>query len=279
MLHSMRLFFAGTKTALLMAAFTLPLCAVRAHGQLAHEGPVKAIARSKTLPAYDVVSVKLNNTGDDSGSLNIDDHGIFTVKNMPLESILEFAYDVKSDQIVGLTGPVGSARFNVEAKVLPSGNGAPPLLPDANLQAMLIPMLADRFHLKAHLEPKVMPVYDLVVARGGLKIKLSQDEIHDSTWNINGESTDKVLSGKGNNMTDLADELSDEVHRRVVDKTGLTGHADITLKWSDEVAVEQGGNTISIFTALEEQLGLRLESAKGPVDTLVIDHVEMPTED
>jgi uncharacterized protein (TIGR03435 family) len=65
----------------------------------------------------------------------------------------------------------------------------------------------------------------------------------------------------------------------VIDKTGLAGHAEITLKWSDDVAAEQGGsNVISIFTALEEQLGLKLEPSKGPVDTLVVDHAEMPSE-
>ena len=77
----------------------------------------------------------------------------------------------------------------------------------------------------------------------------------------------------------VADALSDPVHRQVIDKTGLTGAADITLKWTDEVAAEQGGpNVISIFTAVEEQLGLKLQPSKGPVDTLVIDHAEMPSQ-
>lgn len=72
--------------------------------------------------------------------------------------------------------------------------------------------------------------------------------------------------------------LSDQAHRKVIDKTGLTGRADITLKWSDDVAAQQGGgNLVSIFTAIEEQLGLKLQSSKGPVDTLVIDHIEMPS--
>jgi len=88
----------------------------------------------------------------------------------------------------------------------------------------------------------------------------------------------KVLSGNGDSMGDLADILSGLAGRKVIDKTGLTGHADITLKWSDDVAAEAGGpNVISIFTAIEEQLGLKLQPSKGPVDTLVIDHVEMPT--
>lgn len=248
-----------------------------ASAQLTHEGPQKAIALSETLAPYDVISIRQNNSDAQSGNIDIDDHGMFRVTNMLLESIVEFGYDVKENQIVGLTGPVSSARFDIEAKVLPPGDGPPHMLPTRNLQAMIILLLQDRFHLQAHLQPKTMPVYDLVVAHGGPKLKLSEDEVKSSNWNINGESTTKVLSGKACNMTDLAAVLSDEVHRKVIDKTGLPGRADMILKWSDEVAMEQGSNTISIFTALEEQLGLKLVPSKGPVDTLVIDHVEMPS--
>jgi uncharacterized protein (TIGR03435 family) len=263
---------------LLLVAVAMLLCASIARAQIAHEGPAKAIALAATLQPYDVVSIKENKSGDQSGYVNIDDRGIFTVKNMPLESIIEFAYDVKEDQISGLVGQVSSAKFDVIAKVLPSGNAVPVELPDQNLQAMVILMLSDRFHLNAHLQPKVIPVYELDVAHGGLKIKLSQDEIHDSTWNIYGESASKILSCKGCRMADLANVLSDLAGRKVIDKTDLNGHADITLKWSDDVATQQGGaDVISIFTAVEEQLGLKLQPAKGPVDNLVIDHAEMPS--
>ena len=254
-----------------------------AHGQLAHGGPEKAIALAATVAPYDVVSIRPHNPALDppnsqSFSMGIHDN-VLTASNVPLEMLIEFAYDVKSDMIVGLSGPVSSAHFDIEAKVLAPDGGTPPKLTDKQLVAMIIPMLADRFHLKVHLQPKVMPVYDLVVAHGGPKIKLSQAERTDSSWNINGENTSKVLSCKSAAMPDLAAALADEVHRQVVDKTGLTGSADIILKWSDDVAAEAGGpNVISIFTAVEEQLGLKLQSSKGPVDTLVIDHVEMPTE-
>jgi uncharacterized protein (TIGR03435 family) len=264
---------------LLFLAASVLLLQSTAPAQLAHEGPAKAIALAATLAPYDVISIKQNNSETESGSINIDDHGIFTVTNMPLQSIVEFAYDVKSDQISALSGPVNTARFDVTAKVLPPDDGPPHMLPDVNLQAMVVLLLADRFQLKAHLQPKVVPVYDLVVAHGGPKVKLTQDERHSSSWNINGENTSKVLTGKSDSMTDLADALSDLAGRKVIDKTGLSGSADITLKWSDEVAMEQGGaNVVSIFTALEEQLGLKLQPSKGPVDTLIVDHVEMPSE-
>jgi uncharacterized protein (TIGR03435 family) len=267
-----------TSTALLSFAAASLAFVPGAPAQLAHKGPAANIALVKTLQPYDVVSIRQNDSGANNGNWDIDDHGVFTMKNMLLETLIEFAYDIKEDQIIGLAGPVSTARFDVTAKVLPPDAGPAQLLPDANLQAMAILLLEDRFHFRAHLQPKIVPVYDLVVAKGGLKIKLSQDEIHDSTWNINGERTNKVLTGKGNSMTDVADFLGDEVHRKVIDKTGLTGHADITLKWSDDVAADAGGsNVISIFTAIEEQLGLKLQSSKGPVDTLVIDHAEMPS--
>jgi uncharacterized protein (TIGR03435 family) len=199
---------------------------------------------------------------------------------VPLEMIVEFAYDIKSDQISGLSGPVSSAHFDINAKVLAPDGGTPPKLSDGEMQAKLIPLLTERFHFKAHLQPKTMAVYDLIVNRGGPRIKLSQEERKDSSWNMNGQDTNKVLTAKSASMADLAQALAGEVHREVIDKTGLTGSADITLKWSDDVAAETGGpNVISIFTAVEEQLGLKLQSSKGPVNTLVIDHVEMPSAD
>jgi uncharacterized protein (TIGR03435 family) len=263
-------------TALVLSA---PLPLLIAHAQPAHDGPAKAIERAKSLQPYDVVSVKENNSGQQNGYYNIDDKGLYTATNMPFSAILAFAYDVKQGQITGLSGRVNSARFDVIAKVLAADPAAAPELPDGDLQAMVILLLQDRFHLKAHLEPKIAPVYDLVVAKGGLKIKLSQDEIHFSNCGISRDSTSKALTGKNCTMTDIAYQLADGVGRKVIDKTGLTGHSDIMLKWSDDVTADQGNsNTVSIFAALEEQLGLKLQPAKGPVDTLVIDHAEMPSE-
>jgi uncharacterized protein (TIGR03435 family) len=271
-----------TVAALLLFA-ALTFVATPAWAQLSHKGPANAIALAEKTAPFDVISIKLHNPATDlpneqSSNLSFHDD-ILTASNVSLEFIVQFAYDIKSDQISGLSGPVSSAHFDIEAKVLAPDGGTPPKLTDGEMQAKLIPMLAERFHFKAHLQPKTLPVYDLVVQRGGLKIKLSQDEIKDSSWNVNGQDTSKILSGKGMRMSDLAAALADEVHREVVNKTDLEGHADITLKWSDDVAAEVGGpNVISIFTAVEEQLGLKLQPSKGPVNTLVIDHVEMPSE-
>jgi uncharacterized protein (TIGR03435 family) len=256
-------------------------CASAASGQLEHGGPAKAIARAATVAPFDVISIKPHNTANDSPNsqswgMSINDT-VLTANNVPLDMLVEFAYDVKADMISGLAGPVSSAHFDIEAKVVPQDGGPPPKLTGAQMQAMLILLLADRFHLKAHLQPKIMPVYDLVVAKGGPKIKLSQAERTDSNWNSSSSGNDKVITSKSISMSDLAQALSDEVHRQVNDKTGLTGGADIKLKWTADEAADQGDTVISIFTAVEEQLGLKLQPSKGPVDILVIDHVEMPT--
>jgi len=202
---------------------------------------------------------------------------VFTAINMPLKNILEFAYDVKEDLIFGLSGPVESARFDIEAKVLANDAGTYPKLTDTQLEAMIIPLLADRFQLKAHLQPKTQPIYELVVLHGEPKFKLTQSDEHNSSVNMSASNSDDVLTAKGASMGDLAGALSDLVHRQVFDKTGLTGTADITLKWTSDEAADQGGTVVSIFTAVEEQLGLKLQPSRGPVDTLVVDHAEMPS--
>jgi uncharacterized protein (TIGR03435 family) len=131
--------------------------------------------------------------------------------------------------------------------------------------------------LKVHLEQKVMPVYELVVARGGPRVKLSTEADKNGSINMTGTNADRVLTATSASMTDLAQMLGDLVHREVIDKTGLEGRARMTLKWTSDEAADQGGNVLSIFTALEEQLGLKLVSSKGPVECLVIEHIEMPT--
>jgi uncharacterized protein (TIGR03435 family) len=161
-------------------------------------------------------------------------------------------------------------------------------LPDAEQshqhQLMMQSLLADRFQLRVHHATKMLPVYDLVVAKGGLKLKETAED-ENSGWSKGRGS----YSGHRISTDDLVFILSNEVGRIIVDKTGLAGKYDIALKWTpDEMAASAGQQANasppaadappSIFTALEEQLGLKLESAKGPVDTIVVDHVEKPSE-
>jgi len=159
---------------------------------------------------------------------------------------------------------------------------------------MLRALLADRFKFAAHYETQQRPIYTLVLARadGRLGPQLRHIDIDCATYKpdpdasartsadappctfrVTGAQTSKMVSG-GRTMQQLADSISNEAGRPIFDKTGLTGYYVFTL--------EDDGfnpNGLSIFTALQEQLGLKLESARGPVDVLVIDHIERPTED
>jgi uncharacterized protein (TIGR03435 family) len=145
-------------------------------------------------------------------------------------------------------------------------------------------LLADRFKLLVHWETREMPVYELVVAKGGAKLPATtrKDENMSSSFG-NGKPTGEGLSAKDLAVV-LTQVLSQELGREVVDKTGLSGKYDFTLRWTQDGvlgtdAASNGADVPpSIFTAVEEQLGLKLQPAKGPVQVLVVDDAEMPTE-
>jgi uncharacterized protein (TIGR03435 family) len=145
---------------------------------------------------------------------------------------------------------------------------------------MLLPLLIDRFQLKTHFDVKNLPVYELVVARGGAKLKLSADQTP-SGGNINTRTYGTVVkvTARKAPMDSVAKALSGSVDRTVINKTGLTGNFDLDLQWSKDDNTDLGADAPpTIYTAIEEQLGLKLEPAKGPVETLVVDHAAMPSE-
>jgi uncharacterized protein (TIGR03435 family) len=192
------------------------------------------------------------------------------------------AYDVRSfnDYPTGLPTWADKDRFDVDAKANDDTVAAIRKLSNQEQEQltrdMLQSLLADRFQLRVHYESKVQPIYELVLAKGGSKLKpLPADQKPGWGKFDRGEF---ILRGKS--IAEFANGLSfsNLVGRTVVDKTGLIGNYDIDLKWTpdDQQGTPDAGPTF--FTALEEQLGLKLEAAKGPVDTLVIDHVEKPSE-
>jgi len=229
------------------------------------------------LPVYDVVSIKPNKSGNGEwgwgGSADS-----YTGTNLSIKSLLQAAYDIKPDLISGVSGPIGSARFDVIAKIVDPDPAVMKKLTDKQRQAMLLPFLTERFQLKAHTETKILPVYKLFVIPDGPKFKQSSDSSHQGAgWGI--RDNHGTITANSFPMTSLASLLTDVVHRTVIDKTGLTGKYDISLKWSQYDGTDQPTDSgPSIFTALQEQLGLKLKSTKGPVETLVVDHVAMPSE-
>jgi uncharacterized protein (TIGR03435 family) len=182
----------------------------------------------------------------------------------------------KDYQVSGLPGWARTDTFDIEAKMddatLAALQKLPPKEQSRQRLFMLQALLADRFKLRIHRETKEMPIYALVVAKGGFKLKESQAPV--TMWSSGGNRI-TITAGQIDN---LAFGLSGVVDRIVVNQSGITGKYDIALKWTpdDQQGTPDAGPTL--FTALDEQLGLKLVPEKGPVDTFVVDHVERPTE-
>jgi uncharacterized protein (TIGR03435 family) len=225
------------------------------------------------LPAYDVVSIKLNKSGNGSWETHTNNDS-YTAMNVSLKDLLEEAYNIRQNLISGVPGPIDGARFDIQAKMVDPDLHALRKFTGKQRLAMLLPFLEERFQLKAHTEIKILSVYELVVTASGPKFKQSADSKQGGTSVQN----NRLLTAHAIPMVSLAGTLTGQVHRTVVDKTGLTGLYDLGLKWSpDDGSNFQADSGPSIFTALQEQLGLKLKSAKDPVETLVVDHVEMPS--
>jgi len=211
----------------------------------------------------------------------------FTATNVSLSSLVSMAYDIRQNLISGLPG-WADTRFDISAKISDPDIAALKKLPREQRHAMLAVLLADRFHLKAHIETKTLPVYDLVLAKGGSRLKENIALPSDSAdqpktpFGLKRGSMmidESQMTAVGVAISNLTQNLALRVERNVIDKTGLTGRYDFTLKWRpDDKPAADDNNNPDLFSALQEQLGLKLEPSKGPVDTLVIDHVEMPTE-
>lgn len=255
-----------------------------------------------TTPAYDEVSIHPANPDRRMMWTSILPDR-FSSTGISLKSLIRYAYNIKTeDQISGIVGPVGSARFDIEAKLDENTATGLKKLEDEDATSqrrlMMQSMLADRFKLKVHFEPKEIPIYALVVAKGGFKLK-EADPNNTYSNGIKGPDglshagmiaiSNSRITGQGISMSSLAANVAGQVQRIVEDKTGLTGKYDVALHWlpEDNQAAPLEGQAeaaaptdtgISIFTALQEQLGLKLESRRETVDTIVVDHVEMPSE-
>ncbi len=235
---------------------------------------------------FDVATVKPNSTDDHRIMIRLGGRTNATGVNLKL--LMTIAYDVRDFQILGGPGWIATERFDIVAKA----EGAPDQIPIEQFRPMLAALIEDRFQLKLHRETKELPVYALVVAKNGSKLKTNAGEPGPRLRMGRGE-----LTGTKIPMTMLLQQLAQTLGRPVVDKTGLTGEYDFTLTWTPQVG--EGGSGFgagppgpgglegpppadadgpSIFSALQEQLGLKLESDKGPVEILVLDQVEKPTE-
>ena len=238
------------------------------------------LATEASTPSYDVMVIKPNHSASDNSGITTDDDR-FTATNVSLKQLLEDAYNIKQDLISGIPGLLESARFDIQAKIAAPDLAALKKMTREQERMMLLPLLTDRFQLKVHTQTRILPVYNLVVLPGGPKFKPSatQNDHGGGSTSVNGSNTRVKLSAHDLPMTSLAKSLTDQVHRTVVDKTGLVVNFDLQMQWSKDDDTDSGEKVLpNIFTAIQEQLGLKLESSRGPVETLVVDHAEMPSE-
>jgi bla regulator protein blaR1 len=267
------------------AAFAVPVfvAAIRPQAIAAQE-------KTSSGPAlrYEVASIRPSKATDNNSRLGPGPEGGLRANNVTLLQLISFAYDLRNFQINGGPSWVSNDRYDLIAKPENfTGPGDPRTMTDAQRRQhmdenreRLRALLAERFQLTTRIEPKEQPVYFLTVAKGGPKMQLStSNELAGSTMRTRMGS----MEAQRMTTTGMLQSLSNILNRRVIDKTGLTGHYDFRLEWTPEAAAspDAPGDVpagASIFTAIQEQLGLRLESAKAPVDTLVVVKAERPSE-
>jgi bla regulator protein BlaR1 len=238
------------------------------------------------LPAFEVASIKPNKASDDRMMFMMTPDGL-SATGTPMGMILRQAFGVEDDRIFGKPGWVQQDKFDVQAKV--EAADAPTLkklTPDQRF-SMLLPVLEERLNLKYHHETREMPVYMLVTARGGTKLKPTAPDVPNAAI-AQGANSGPMrhslllndpghLESRGTNLDLLVHELSQTLGRTVINKTGLTGNYDYTLSWTPENGPPTDTTGPSLFTAIQEQLGLRLEAEKEPVEVVVIDHIDKPS--
>ena len=284
-------------------------------GLLAHPAAQAPQTPVSASPTFEVATVKPNKSGEPFIRFGLEPGGRFSAINVPLKELIRVAYNVQAFQVDGGPGWVASDRFDVTAK---AEGDFPPVGPGQSgpIQVMLQNLLADRFALKVRREMKEMPIYALVVARadGKLGPKIEPSSVDCAAMmrgrgaGAGGRGTPPpvprpgerpecgMFMGPGSvgaggvSMDQLALMLSGRTQRIVQNKTGLTGNYSFSLAFTPDQMPPGGAlingapaaadpNAPSLFTALQEQLGLKLDAQRGPVEMLVIDSVNQPTPD
>jgi uncharacterized protein (TIGR03435 family) len=289
-----------SKVVLVVTAITVAVMPIAAQGPA--QRPSFEVASVKRSAPEDTIFVRLGSSG-----------GRFFGTRITLRTLLQIAYEsldrspLLDSQLIGAPGWVDTDRFDIEAKT-EQANAGP--IPQEKLQPIMQALLEDRFQLKAHRELRELPVYHLAVARERPKMKLSEDQTPPvlpsqpipfnpsvapprglaQVRSASAPESGLILRGRAIPVSKLANLLPVWVGRPVIDQTHLGGLFDIQLQFTPSLSEVSGATPptaqpavagpsgTSIFTALQEQLGLKLESAKAPLEVLVIDSVQKPSE-
>ena len=236
--------------------------------------------------SFEVASIKPNAASDNRVMIRMEPGGRFNATGISVKALIGLAFNVRDYQVVNAPGWLGAERFDVSAKA-PEGMGD--RVPMDQIRPMVRALLEERFQLKTHNDTKEMSIYALVVGKNGHKLTPAQAQAGQRGMMTMGRG---ALNANGIGMPQFAQMLSQQLGQTVLDKTGLSGEFEIKLTWTPEVGHAGGlagppspdaapptdNSGPTIFPAVQEQLGLRLESTKGPVQMIVIDKVEKPSE-
>ena len=289
-----KLFFSAAASLLVATS-----CACSLLGAIPNQTPAQqqsTIAIALTYE-FDTASIKPNKSNVFTFRPGFTADG-YRAADISVKYLIQLAYGVQDYRISGLTDWLDSERFDIEAKMDSSVADALQKLPPAQLelarQQMLQSLLAERFNLKIHRESKEGSVYFLTIGKNGPKL---QDAKTDNALAVNADGTTaryRMQIGPGNktfawstSMKGLADFLARQLSRPVLDKTGLTGIYDFALDWTPDAPPNSSSDAAngvtlpgtpgaSLFSAVQ-QLGLKLEPGKSPIEFIVIDHVERPS--
>jgi uncharacterized protein (TIGR03435 family) len=229
--------------------------------------PAQTPVREKRAE-FEVASIRpAKDDGDHDSETN---KGFFRTHNLTLKRLIARAYAVDTRQIFGGPNWMDSDSYDITARIPAEfAQQTREKVPE-----MIQSLLADRFQLIIHREPREVSGYALVVAKKGPKMERAKPEETGS----HADSNNTHLTAKNVTMEAFANHLSRDIGKLVVDKTGLTGGFNFELDWMPERLESSSDDRASIFTALQEQLGLKLESAKITTPAIVVDHAERPSE-
>jgi uncharacterized protein (TIGR03435 family) len=270
-------------------------------GSTPNQTPPQQLTTTAAAPAYEfeTASIKPNKSGFTTFRSGFTADG-YRAEDLSVKYFIQVAYGVQDYRISGASDSLDAERYDIEAKMDPSVADALSKLTPSQLelarQQMLQSLLAERFNLKIHRESKEGPVYFLTIGKNGPKLQEAKTGNTPSMLNADGTPARyRIVIGPGNTtyaysttMKSLADFLTRQLSRPVLDKTGLTGSYDFALDWvadAPQTSSPDSPNGVtlpgipgaSLFTALQQQLGLKLEPGKSPIEIIVIDHVEKPS--
>jgi bla regulator protein BlaR1 len=244
--------------------------------------PQTAHPQTAPLMHFDIYTVKPDKTGGGGMSVSWHDN-VFSATNVNLKFLLQIAYNIRQPLLENVPKWGESGRWDVQGKISDFDPVLEKSLTIEQKRSMQRDFLAHAFAIRAHIETRVQPTYEMVVAKTGLK--MTENTLDPDSPEAKGKlgsmsMNNGRLDAQGVKMENITKALEGEVERTIVDKTGLTGSYDAHLHWQPEKGAVKPDDEAQpgIFTAIQEQLGLKLQPSKGDVDVLVVDAAQLPEE-